>query len=439
MHLHLLSLAFVTRSVLAECDSNPVDIPVMRIPDPWKPREVVIETIKGTTCTPEDIQFRKNQLSTETPFNMVVTCSKEISEARCAQVKTAIKSASEKLASVLQIRKTVNVEVKFRSFCGSNKECPQASTLGTALPSTFYLAKKGNDKSSWYPQGIVKQYATSKVLNYAQYDLLSDFNGDHEWYFPGDAAITANQTDFEFIAIHELLHGLGFYSAWLNYGPSMDPSLQASAFTPMMKMDSPTRTQGWVGLTIFDMFIRDAATSTNLFDLGARITSVNIKNQPLKDAIDAISKNTEANASASAAFTAATSEDKLVFDLESGAVQLYAPKEFSSSSSMSHLNTNVYNQTEEFLICHDASGKSGVSLAEAMAKYPGVIGGLGPKTREIMGRIGWPLVNQTSNDTNSVLTIEDSFSVTGSSVPSGADQLSIVGSALVLLFLSAQL
>ncbi len=83
-------------------------------------------------------------------------------------------------------------------------------------------------------------------------------------------------------------------------------------------------------------------------------------------------------------------------------------------------------------MCHDASAKAGVTLKSAIDAYPSSVGGFGPLTREILGMIGWPIVNQTGFNENAVLIIEDQFAVDFGT--SGAARVGVAGLLLLSLF-----
>ena len=414
MKLTLFALVLsLAHSISAECTRNPSRIPVLRIPNPLRPNEVLIESVQTAECSPAELLDSKKALTvTDMPFNISVVC-KDITDSKCTLAKTALKSAADKLATVLQIRKTINIQVGFRSFCPSvRRSCELRGVLGAAAPSSFFLGHRGDQKSSWYPQGIVKQYATSKSITYEPFDLIAEFNADQSFYFASSgSSINRDEIDFELVVMHEIIHGLGFFSTWQYYNQEVDSQIREPVFAPAMRLDERGRTQGWLGLTIFDTFLRDASTDTSLFDLGAKMTSVNIKDQSLVNALSNILRNNDAKDAATVAFKAATSISGLVFASNSRSISLYAPKRYSSGSSVSHLNTNLFNSSAEFLMCHDASSKAGISLTSAISSFPTNIGGLGPLTREILGMIGWPVVNQTGFNENAVFTVEDQFSI----------------------------
>lgn len=68
------------------------------------------------------------------------------------------------------------------------------------------------------PQALVKQLNFATItLNYDTYDITAQFNSKIDFWFANDPPIMPGQIDFEFLVLHELMHGLGFISLWRDY------------------------------------------------------------------------------------------------------------------------------------------------------------------------------------------------------------------------------
>ncbi|KAJ3336409.1 hypothetical protein HDU93_002879, partial [Gonapodya sp. JEL0774] len=52
------------------------------------------------------------------------------------------------------------------------------------------------------------------IAQSTEFDIRALFNADMSWWFQGDGAMGSSQFDFETVATHEFLHGLGFLSGW---------------------------------------------------------------------------------------------------------------------------------------------------------------------------------------------------------------------------------
>lgn len=63
---------------------------------------------------------------------------------------------------------------------------------------------------------------------------MAEFNADANWYFRQDgSSITAQQTDLEYVAAHELTHGLGFGSGLLQYRAVFGNFVQDGYLAPL--------------------------------------------------------------------------------------------------------------------------------------------------------------------------------------------------------------
>lgn len=111
----------------------------------------------------------------------------------------------------------VVVDVSMISAGGSGRAALLASTLATSIHRDFPGAPEAG---TWYPAALANQIAGSDVNGGELTEISVQFNGDVDnpevlgsiaWYYGTDAA-PGSDIDFVSVALHELAHGLGFFS-----------------------------------------------------------------------------------------------------------------------------------------------------------------------------------------------------------------------------------
>ncbi|KAI8367463.1 uncharacterized protein BYT42DRAFT_504329 [Radiomyces spectabilis] len=159
----------------------------------------------------------------------------------CNKVSTAVRSAIDEFTRVVDIKNDLIIRVTYYNFC--DKRCTNSTLAWGAPTSQFTLPfEEGADLNYVYPQALAKQLAPySNTSVWADYDVDIEINHDiylnavdydkarsHGWngtgvpgpgkfWFQNDTAIGPDQVDLRYIVLHELLHGLGFISAWAAY------------------------------------------------------------------------------------------------------------------------------------------------------------------------------------------------------------------------------
>lgn len=225
-----------------------------------------------------------NALATKDAFQINVTCEQGVAKTQCDKVKNALQNAGTRIASVLLIQNPIIVSCDFKPFCQGVSNCGLANVLGGAQYASAFEVKNKNGGSFMYPQGLVKNLQVDKEIQYGKNDIIAQFNSEHNFYFHDDGMpISDFQVDFEYVAVHELMHGLGFGSGFLQYStifegatPGYLAPIIANADDP--NTDDSTPLARIQPLDIFDSFIQGA--SGQMFkDLGSRINSLPIQNQ----------------------------------------------------------------------------------------------------------------------------------------------------------------
>ena len=94
------------------------------------------------------------------------------------------------------------VQVKWESMGGN--------ALSQCAPSSFYKNFNGARLSDvYYPVALVEKLA-QREMNGSEPDIVCSFNSNIDWYYGTNGDAPSNQYDLVTVAMHELIHGLGF-------------------------------------------------------------------------------------------------------------------------------------------------------------------------------------------------------------------------------------
>ncbi|CAO3612463.1 unnamed protein product [Cunninghamella blakesleeana] len=161
----------------------------------------------------------------------------------CIKVFDSFKDAAQELTHVIHLKDNILIRAAYYEFC--DHSCAN-NTFGLGAPSSqFTLPFKDDDMDFLYPQALAKQLSPYKHPSaWATHDILIELNHDpymnaihsetvrHEdnngwngtgippfgkYWFKRDPEIKSYQIDFQYIILHEILHGLGFISSWAAY------------------------------------------------------------------------------------------------------------------------------------------------------------------------------------------------------------------------------
>ncbi|KAK9762012.1 hypothetical protein K7432_012641 [Basidiobolus ranarum] len=149
---------------------------------------------------------------------------------KCDKVKASFNKAFELITNVVTLHHPLTVNASFISFC---KEltigCNEFGVVGAANPARMlpYQGKDGNTRM--YPQALLKQKGLKVHPEYNKDDIIALFNSDINFWFEDDEKpINSTQNDFLFAVIHEMMHGFGISTDWMDHFNSQSPIL-----TPM--------------------------------------------------------------------------------------------------------------------------------------------------------------------------------------------------------------
>ncbi|KAJ3125831.1 hypothetical protein HK101_005848, partial [Irineochytrium annulatum] len=337
------------------------------------------------------------QSSPSNPFTISFTCGAGVASARCQAVNAAFVSAGARIAKSLAITNPVSVSASFFSFgpAGSN-------TLGRASPAAYFSAIDVNPSSSsnsglysFYPQALVRQLPLDASLTYNTFDILAEFNSDFDFYASGSSSspIGQNQTDIEFVIAHELTHGLGLDTSWIDYGalfsdPSLSirnaPSFLAPSYFAQGASAATLTVTSWQPLTAFDDRIRVAQTKTPLSSLAKLIFSSFPSNpadpstsssktfpMPLPSFLSSLASTASSTliSACTSAYQAATGNSTLEYaPLRSTgkSLTLATFPVIQPGSSIAHGDYALYSGTPDFLMIPNAGRWNGVALADVI-------------------------------------------------------------------------
>lgn len=367
------------------------------------------------------------------------------SQQLCDWAKSGFVSAGKRISEVLLISNPIIVDAKFHSFCQAQGggSCKQVNnTLGRASAAAYFSAGDVNNSNGgqaaskttyYYPQPLVKQLRTSESLNYASIDIYAEFNSDFNFYFKASGQpIGANQTDFEFVVAHELTHGLGFDSAWVQYSSyysSFSPPSDILAPLPFAQGDTyaSATISSMSPLNIFDSLLQLPNSSTSMAaKYGSVISNYKVSGLSLADFIGDLSTDSSLNGAAKSAMLAAKSGLQLKsLAPSSPPLIMNTPANYAQGTSIVHVNPKSAT-TADFLMIPAMSPLLGKSLDSIMASVNSSLI-YGPGISGALAGMGWP-----TKDFPAVKNLQ-MVRVSGAGAVASA---SIAGSAVLLAFIT---
>lgn len=224
----------------------------------------------------------------------------------------------------------IKVQAKWESI-GSN-------VLAYSTPSAFYKNFDGARLSNvYYPVALVEKLA-GKEMNGSEPDIVCTFNSNMDWYLGTNGNGPSGQYDFVTVALHEIIHGLGFSGYYSVNNGSGD--LANSQHLP----------------SIFDWYIYKNNLQVCDDD------HFNKPSQELKDALQSGDLSIKGN----------DGNDIL---------EVYAPKSWNVGTSVYHFNESDFEKSDA-----NALMTPYIFKGEAI-HYPG------DKTLQILNDLGWKSLN----------------------------------------------
>ena len=217
---------------------------------------------------------------------------------------TAFQYAVDIWNSLLQSPVPIWIDATFTDMGGVEDE---SIILGWARPTNWQLLKS---LGVWFPAALADKGA-GRDLTRGEPDLIVKFNSheDVNWYFGTEGNTPRGKIDFVSTVLHEIAHGLGFFSAARVEDVSID-IFSSSVGRGRLKSGNPSLPD------IYDSFVvTGSGTAITIFtDPSANLLAQFTGNNLFWDG----KKGTEANGG--------------------GLPQLYAPNEWKPGSSYAHLD-----------------------------------------------------------------------------------------------------
>ncbi|KAJ3391601.1 hypothetical protein HDU92_008950 [Lobulomyces angularis] len=372
----------------------------------------------------------KPALPGEKAFQISFSC--DVDATLCNKAKNGFQSAANRIASVLRINTPIVVSATFKSFCEGADNCKLQGVLGQAAPSSYFSGKpaEASEDTQWmsYPSALIKQLRHSMDESaFAQFDITAQFNADFDFWFEGDALpMRPKQIDFEFVLCHELTHGLGFDTQWVQWSSvfknvATSSNYLAPTLNAVGGVVESAKVASWLPMTVFDNFEYETSTLSSLMNRANSIYNFEtIPNSLLTDTINAFERSTKEFTQAQYMFQIATQGSAAVTfhnpKKPLNDVKLFTAKTFQVGSSFAHFDYTSYFQTPDFLMIPAVSELSGKTLDDIINTNTkqGELSQkscYGPLTLGVLEAIGWP--TQQNPDSLAITIMTSSESIRG--------------------------
>ncbi|KAG0783677.1 hypothetical protein G6F22_008587 [Rhizopus arrhizus] len=381
------------------------------------------ENCKGRHKTSISAAVTSTSSSLTTSYNITfdLNCTADATE--CAGVRATFEKATEIISSVFQFKSPLLINASYNPFCSFSKDCSNEDSMaaiGQAYPTISYIMIDNTDNMTrMYPQALLKQYTKLSVQPaWAYYDINAQFNSQVNWYFVNNPdPISSNQIDFLRNVVHELIHGLGFISAWSDkFYNSLSPMidnlnqflapklLAATSRDPILgTYETPQPFWGFVEFP-FDKFINTNSSSDGLLSLSAITKELNKfynSNALFQSALDLANAwyASDAYQVASTVYQKTVTADDIsvIIDNEPIVWLETSLNPYREGSTLCHVDFNIYLNTSDYLMVYMAN--RGMSLSYLINEYSHVP--IGPKLLKIMATLGYEF-----NSSYNVTTIQ---------------------------------
>ncbi|CAG8594545.1 4652_t:CDS:2 [Acaulospora morrowiae] len=368
--------------------------------DPRRPKEFIKADCPTESGNPPNLKRDNDDM-----FVVTFTCTVN-DQTLCNKVKTAFTTAGKLITASIAFKTPVTVNATFTSFCVLYNECSTPTTtlitLGGAAPARTMEILDSDGVTRLFPQSLVKQMNLDNHPAYSSFDILALFNSDTNYWFDGDGPIHADQSDFLFLIVHELMHGLGFTTGYEDYLNN-----PAVALTPYIAVTQSSNSSGiiFTGFVemIFDKFMVILST-------GQRISNITKQLNTFAGGPGALFANSsqfisqfEASSQynlAKQVMTYATTPKAIGLlpvnssDISQAIILETSLVPYVGGSSVSHVDYQTYSNTSDFLMRYlqDRGKTLGQSIILS-GNYSG--GPIGPKLRSFLSWSGYTVLNQS--------------------------------------------
>ncbi|KAF7732868.1 hypothetical protein EC973_000144 [Apophysomyces ossiformis] len=257
-----------------------------------------------------------------------------------------------------------------------------------------------------YPQAILKQYTHIPVQpQWSPYDMNAQFNSDVTWYFTNEPKpITQQQTDLLRTTIHEFLHGLGFISSWnadlyqrfQPYLPTLNPFLTPKPLTPPNQLaevannvetsQGPQPFWGFVEFPLDKLLVHDGQRLTDMTRSLNHWFNGNVMFSSIVDMVNAWYASSDVRASAEHVYKVGTTPRDVAIHVNNTTLWVETSLvPFADGSSFSHVDLDLYQHSEDYLMVYDASRGIDVKMLTRMYSH----GPIGPKLIQTLIGLGY--------------------------------------------------
>ncbi|KAG4085697.1 hypothetical protein H8356DRAFT_1738594 [Neocallimastix lanati (nom. inval.)] len=326
----------------------------------------------------------------------------------CEKAKNSFEKATQKIAIALKIKTQIIVQASLYSFCEvkGDSNCGNNSSIGSAAASAYHILSNNGTKFL-YPQPLVKQMDDVGV--YLATDITSDFNSDYSFYFSGDPVIEDGQIDFEYVVIHELIHGMGFATGFQKYFSLVAKVIDDQDFlSPGLSLINNTYVSNWRSIQIFDKSVVSTVNNVSLNTYNndiMKFTSTSGLVSPLQYHNEFIRSVGPYKAAKRVLEVASNKTGSLVFQTSKGdRINLYTKEnEFLQGTSIAHLS-DEFKYSSDFIMISDVSPLQGKTISMMYDEYGKdkngkrhEYGAIGPSVLKILNEIGWEIADPPPN------------------------------------------
>lgn len=175
----------------------------------------------SSSSSPSSLNHISMDTSTSTdPITVHFTCQ-GASDSTCDKAQNAFKLATQRISTIINFVSPITVNASFLPICDIEPSiCPTGyQVLGAAAPTKSFVLQDDDGVQRVYPQALTRQFTNlPSFFNFAEYDIQAKFNSEASFWFSEDeGSVPTTSTDFNYVVLHELFHGLGIVSAWQDY------------------------------------------------------------------------------------------------------------------------------------------------------------------------------------------------------------------------------
>nr|CAG8585595.1 11661_t:CDS:2 [Entrophospora candida] len=388
----LLSIIFITLTIIisainsqdAECIDflNPLDVSDRKhVPCPY------------VKTKPSTLKFQTG----DNMFDIRFACGAQ-DQVLCDKARKGFEAVGKVISASIILKSKIVMSAKIAPF-------DDPRILGAAGPSRVMpLSDPTDNIKRLYPQALVKQFSLTNAPQFGDIDIDAQFNSGANFWFDGDPPITASQPNFHTVVLHEMFHGMGFFSGyrdWMNVLANNSPVLDP-VVTPMPTFlnENPIVFGEFVE-TIFDKQVRILTENNKtLTNLTAEFNTYITPKTTFTDPNDFITKFKASQAYTSGKTFLQTAQTPKSLLFVPTAAKANVPEggflettiSYQRGSSISHLDQKTYTNTPDFLMRHSLEpGVTTDKLIQLGGNYSG--GAIGPLLLDIMSSIGYATVD----------------------------------------------